>query len=135
MESDSPESHLVLGILNTELAKTKADTNALAKAKHLFQSFGQSSTECDTIPGRQCMASYFYMMEQWDDCNCYLDSIKDYLQDDDVQNHVFFWNLGISLAACGKFKGALSALLNDVSRDSFKTDLSFVLWLAKSYII
>ena len=61
---------------------------------------GQSFTECDTIPGRQCMASYFYLMNQFEDVNYYLDSLKAYLEDDDD----FSWNYGISLAASGKFE-------------------------------
>ena len=54
LDADSPQSHLVMGILNTELAQAKgSDSNALAKAKHHFQSFGQTPTECDTVSGRQ----------------------------------------------------------------------------------
>ena len=56
---------------------------------------GQSSTECDTIPGRQCMASYFYLMNKFEDVNYYLDSLKAYLEDDVDFN----WNYGISLSA------------------------------------
>ena len=46
------------------------------------------------------MASYFFLMNQFDDANFYLDSIKAYLEDDDGFN----WNYGISLAASSKFE-------------------------------
>ena len=75
MEADSPQFHLVLGLLNTELSQMKRDLKQ-ANAKRHFQCMGQSSTECDTIPGRQCMASYFYLINQFDNVNFYLDSIN-----------------------------------------------------------
>mmetsp|Transcript_13886 Transcript_13886/g.29763 ORF Transcript_13886/g.29763 Transcript_13886/m.29763 type:complete len:565 (+) Transcript_13886:128-1822(+) len=130
MEADSPQSYLVLGILNTELAQLKGDLNAETKAKHHFQSMGQSSTECDTIPGRQCMASYFYLMNQFEDANFYLDSIKAYSEQDDDFN----WNYGISLAANGHFKEGLEALLK-LSGEPYKAELAYVLWLVKCHIM
>jgi intraflagellar transport protein 56 len=37
---------------------------------------GTSAHECDTIPGRQCMASCFFLMRQFEDVNIYMNSIK-----------------------------------------------------------
>lgn len=129
MEADSPQSHIVLGILNTELAQVKGDPAAQAKAKHHFQRVGKSSTECDTILGRQCMASYFYLMNQFDDTIYYLESIKPYLEDDGEFN----WNYGISLAASGKYAEGLAFLLK-VTDESHTRVLHYVLWLAKCHI-
>ncbi|KAL7527298.1 hypothetical protein ACHAXR_001886, partial [Thalassiosira sp. AJA248-18] len=136
MEADSsPQSHLVLGILNAELAQVYGDASALTKAKHHFQSMGQSPTDCDTIPGRQSLASYFILMNQFDDANFYLDSIKAYLEDNgDLNSCCFNWNSGMSLAASGKFAEGLEALLK-VSNKSYKTELAFILWLVKCYIM
>ena len=39
---------------------------------------GASASECDTIPGRQCMASCFFLLKQFDDVLIYLKSIKSY---------------------------------------------------------
>ena len=131
MDADSPQSHLVLGILNTELAQANnGDVDALLRAKHHFQSMGQSASECDTIAGRQCMASYYYLMNQFEDVNFYLESVREYLEDDDDFN----WNYGISLAASGKFEEGLGALLK-VTKDSYKTELAYALWLAKCHIM
>lgn len=107
-DADSPQSHLVLGILNTELGQLHGDANALAKAKHHFQSMGQSSTDCDTIPGRQCMASYHLLMNEFEDANLYLESIKSYLEENDDKDisSCFNWNYGMSLAASGEYKEA-----------------------------
>ena len=105
MDADSPQSHLVLGILNAELGHLHGDANALAKAKHHFQSMGQSSTDCDTIPGRQCMASYHLLMNEFEDANLYLESIKSYLEESDDKDisSCFNWNYGMSLAASGEY--------------------------------
>ena len=66
-------------------------------AQQHFQYVGASSTECDTIPGRQCMASCFFLLKQFDDVLIYLRSIKNYFQTDDDFN----WNLGLACAMTG----------------------------------
>ena len=49
------------------------------QAQQYFQLVGASASECDTIPGRQCMASCFFLLKQFEDVNIYLKSIKAYL--------------------------------------------------------
>jgi hypothetical protein len=56
---------------------------------------GASASECDTIPGRQCMASCFFLLKQFDDVNIYLSSVKAYMYNDDGFN----WNHGNRLEA------------------------------------
>jgi hypothetical protein len=36
----------------------------LKLAQQFFQLVGASASECDTIPGRQCMASCFFLLKQ-----------------------------------------------------------------------
>lgn len=43
---------------------------------HGAQLVGASASECDTIPGRQCMASCFFLLKQFEDVNIYLNSVK-----------------------------------------------------------
>ena len=62
-------------------------------AQQFFQLVGASASECDTIPGRQCMASCFFLLQQFDDVLIYLKSIKQYFYSDDDFN----WNYGIAL--------------------------------------
>jgi hypothetical protein len=45
-------------------------------AQQYFQLVGSSASECDTIPGRQCMASFFFLSKTWDEVALYLKSIK-----------------------------------------------------------
>lgn len=50
---------------------------------------GSSSSECDTIPGRQCMASYLFLEGRYDEVSLYLSSIKSYFSSDDSFNFNF----------------------------------------------
>jgi len=38
----------------------------LKQAQQYFHLVGSSPSECDTIPGRQCMASYLFIQHQFD---------------------------------------------------------------------
>ena len=55
-------------------------------AQQYFQLVGSSASECDTIPGRQCMASCFFLLRQFEDVLIYLSSIKSYFINDDSFN-------------------------------------------------
>ena len=72
----------------------------LKTAQQLFQLVSASATECDTIPGRQSMASCFFLLKQFDDVMVYLNSIKSYFQADDD----FHWNYALANAAIGDYK-------------------------------
>jgi len=58
-------------------------------AQQYFQLVGSSASECDTIPGRQCMASCFFLLRQFEDVLIYLSSIKSYFINDDSFNFIF----------------------------------------------
>jgi len=76
-------------------------------AQNFFQMVGASPSECDTIPGRQCMASCFFILKQFDDTLVYLKSIRPYFLNDDDFN----WNFGIASSAAGEYKDGEEALL------------------------
>ncbi len=99
-------------------------------AQQCFQLVGTSTHECDTIPGRQCMASCFYLLRQFEDVNIYLSSIKSYMYNDDDFNY----NHGISLAATRNYKGAEEALLS-IKNEKYKLEFSYQSWLARCYIM
>ena len=50
-------------------------------------SFIITLSECDTIPGRQCMAACFFLLKQFDDVLLYLNSIKSYYYNEDTFNY------------------------------------------------
>lgn len=59
----------------------------LKNAQQYFQLVGGSATECDTIPGRQCMASAFFLYGQFEEVLVYLNSIRSFFVNDDVFNY------------------------------------------------
>lgn len=87
----------------------------LKKAQNYFQSIGASSSECDTIEGRQCMASCFRLNGLYNDEIIYLESIEQFVKEDDDFN----WNYGIALAACQKYKEAEEVLMR-VKKEKYK---------------
>ena len=87
-------------------------------AQQYFQLVGGSASECDTIPGRQCMAACFFLLKQFDDVLLYLNSIKSYYYNDDTFNY----NYGQAKAAVGTY----------VRKDSDKDHLS--LFLLPTYV-
>ncbi|CAM9138764.1 unnamed protein product, partial [Phaeothamnion confervicola] len=102
----------------------------LKTAQQYFQLVGASASECDTIPGRQCMASCFFLLKQFEDVNIYLNSIKSYMYNEDDFN----WNHGVSLAATGNYKAAEESLLL-IASDKYKHEYCYISWLARCYIM
>lgn len=64
-------------------------TKQIENGQSLFNMVGSSSSECDTIPGRQCMASSLFLEERYDEVSLYLSSIKSYFSNDDSFNFNF----------------------------------------------
>ena len=80
-----------LGTAHTALTSTLSHTmlppqEHLKTAQQYFQMVGASASECDTIPGRQCMASCFFLLKQFDDVMVFLTSIRSYFPNDDDFN-------------------------------------------------
>lgn len=64
------------GVVHTTIGQATGNRDHLKMAQQCFQLVGTSAHECDTIPGRQCMASCYFLMRQFEDVNIYLNSIK-----------------------------------------------------------
>lgn len=87
-----PNDYILKGVTNAAYGQVEKNFNGLSsteylkKAQQYFQIVGTSASECDTIPGRQCMASCYFLMKQFDDVLLYLSSIKSYFYNDDTFN-------------------------------------------------
>jgi len=104
----------------------------LKVAQQYFQLLGASASECDTIPGRQCMASCFFILRQFDDVLVYLSSIEAYFPND----LSFLYNYAIARAAAGKHKEAEPALRAlQASHEEFARDYIFQMWLARCLVM
>jgi intraflagellar transport protein 56 len=102
----------------------------IKKAQTFYQSIGASTTECDTIEGRQCMASCFRLTGAYNDEIIYLDSIEQYMKDDDDFN----WNYGVALAMCQNYKQA-EEVLSRVKKEKYRNDQVYLSWLCRCYIM
>merc|ERR1719478_943521 len=106
LEPSVPREYILKGVVFAALGQRSGSREHLKLAQQLFQLVGASASEADTIPGRQCMASCFFLLRQFEDVLVYLKSIKPYFSSDDDFN----WNYGIACAAAGDFKEGKEAL-------------------------
>lgn len=90
---------------------------------------GSSATECDTIPGRQSMASAFFLYEQFEEVLVYMNSIRSYFVNDDVFNY----NFAQAKCATGYYKEA-EELLMQISDMDIKNQHTYCMILAKCHI-
>ena len=88
------------------------------------------STSWDVCAGRQCMASCFFLLKQFEDVLVYLKSIKTYLATDDVFN----WNYGIACASNGEWAEAEEAF-GAVQGEGYRQEGSFLNWSARTFIM
>lgn len=99
-------------------------------AEECFHLVGSSSSECDTIHGRQCMAAAFFLAGQFEEVLVYLTSIKSYLHSDDTFN----FNFAQAKTACNQFKEAEEIFL--LIQDSrIQSDYIYISNLARCYIM
>ena len=129
LDSLSPQATILKAVVHALVGQATRSQPELKQAQKLFQLVGSSATECDTIPGRQCMASCLYLLRQWADVNVYLDSIKQYMYNDDDFN----WTYGISLAAEGRFAEA-EETLQLVRSEMYTSNFTYLSWLVRCLI-
>tara|TARA_B110000971_G_scaffold220644_1_gene264847 strand:- start:1104 stop:2198 length:1095 start_codon:yes stop_codon:yes gene_type:complete len=131
-------THAVMGQMDaTEFAEKNGQKNNsttdqqehLKRAQQCFQIVGASANECDTIPGRQSMASCFLLLEQHDDALVYLKSVSEFSKQDDD----FHWNHGMASSAVGDWKTGLDEL-RAVRDGKYTNELPFKVWLAKCLV-
>jgi intraflagellar transport protein 56 len=130
VEPSVPREYVLKGVVFAALGQKTGSREHLKLAQQLFQLVGASTSECDTIPGRQCMASCFFLLRQFDDVLVYLKSIKAYFAADDD----YLWNFGLTLASTGEFKEAKEQLLA-VQSEKYKADFTYLSWLCRCYIM
>jgi len=130
LEPTTPQEYILKGVVNAALGQEQDSAEHLKIAQQYFQLVGGSASECDTIPGRQCMASCFFLLKQFDDVLIYLDSIKSYFYNDDTFN----FDYGQCLAQLQRWKDAEEAFLL-VQSDRIRSEYTYLAWLARCYIM
>eukprot|EP00316_Scyphosphaera_apsteinii_P023027 CAMPEP_0119307576 /NCGR_PEP_ID=MMETSP1333-20130426/8034_1 /TAXON_ID=418940 /ORGANISM="Scyphosphaera apsteinii, Strain RCC1455" /LENGTH=586 /DNA_ID=CAMNT_0007311151 /DNA_START=35 /DNA_END=1795 /DNA_ORIENTATION=- len=134
IEPTSPQEYILKGVTNLALGQQMDSREHLKVAQQYFQLLGASASECDTIPGRQCMASCFFILRQFDDVLIYLSSIEAYFPNDPT----FQYNHAIAKAAAAKYKEAeplLLALQSGTHAEELVRDYIFQMWLARCLVM
>ena len=83
IEPSNPQEYILKAIVHAIVGQNSMNQERINAAQHNFNLVGGSASECDTIPGRQCMASSYFLLKQLEDVLVYLKSIKSYLANDD----------------------------------------------------
>ncbi|XP_053202718.1 intraflagellar transport protein 56-like isoform X2 [Panonychus citri] len=130
LEPTVPHEYILKGVVNASYGQKKGLREFLKVAQQFFQLVGGSASECDTIPGRQCMASCFFLMKQFDDVLLYLSSIKSYFYSDDSFN----FNFGQAQSVTGNYTEAEEAFLT-IKEKRITTDPVYINWLIRCYIM
>ena len=76
LEPSTPQEYILKAVVNANIGQASGSREHMKMAQQYFQLVGASATECDTIPGRQCMASCFFLLKQFEDVNTYLKSTQ-----------------------------------------------------------
>jgi intraflagellar transport protein 56 len=130
VEPSTPQEYILKGIVNAVLGQEQESREHLKVAQQFFQLVGGSASECDTIPGRQCMASCFFLLKQFDEVLTYLTSIKGYFYNDDTFNY----NYAQAKIATGDFVEGEEILLL-VQNEKYRQEYTFLSHLCKCYIM
>uniref|UniRef100_A0A3Q2UWC1 Intraflagellar transport protein 56 n=1 Tax=Haplochromis burtoni TaxID=8153 RepID=A0A3Q2UWC1_HAPBU len=122
----TPQEYILKGVVNAALGQKIGSRDHLKIAQQFFQLVGGSASECDTIPGRQCMASCFFLLKQFEDVLIYLNSVKGYFYNDDTFN----FNYAQAKAAIGNYREAEEVFLL-IQSEKIKNDYVYLSWLAQ----
>ncbi|XP_061535320.1 intraflagellar transport protein 56 isoform X5 [Phycodurus eques] len=126
LDPATPQEYILKGVVNAALGQQLGTRDYLKVAQKFFQLVGGSASECDTIPGRQCMASCFFLLREFNDVLIYLNSVKGYFYNDDSFN----FNYAQAKAAIGNFKEAEEIFLL-IQSEKIKSDYVYLSWLAR----
>ncbi|KAG5328305.1 IFT56 protein, partial [Acromyrmex charruanus] len=130
LEPAVPQEYILKGIVNAVTGQETNSRDSIKTAQQYFQLVGSSASECDTIPGRQCMASFFFLYRQFERVRLYLNSIKTYFSNQDNFN----FNYAQAQAGAGYFKEAEEAFLM-IRNEKYKNDYIYISLLSYCYIM
>jgi intraflagellar transport protein 56 len=130
LEPVTTAEYIVKAALHSRIGQRDSSTEHSRIAQELFRTVGESQAEKDTIAGRQCMASFLFLLNSFQDVLVYLDSIKAFLLDGDDFN----WNYGIAKASVGQYEEAEKAL-RQVRSAAYKQEYAYTAWLVRSLIM
>ncbi|KAK0096538.1 hypothetical protein PV326_005194 [Microctonus aethiopoides] len=130
LEPAVPQEYILKGIVNAVIGQETGSRESIKIATQYFHLVGSSASECDTIPGRHCMAACFFLRRQFEEVLVYLNSIKTYFSNDDHFN----FNYAQAQTAAGYFKEAEEAFIL-IRSEHLKNDYIYISLLAYCYVM
>jgi intraflagellar transport protein 56 len=130
MSPTAPLEYIMKAVALTLIGQEHNSPEHLKLAQQYFQLVGSSASECDTIPGRQCMSSYLFLRGEYENALVYLNSIKGFFFNDDTFN----FNFGQAKALMGMYSEAQEMFLQ-INSDQIKSSYLYISWLARCYIM
>ncbi|CAH1401329.1 unnamed protein product [Nezara viridula] len=130
LEPTVSHEYILKATVNAVIGQETNSRELIKAAQQYFQLVGNSVSECDTIPGRQCMASAFFFQRKFDDVHLYLSSIKSYFFKDDAFN----FNYAQAKSALGNYKEA-EETFSRLQNDKLQNDYVYITHMARCYIM
>ncbi|XP_063980878.1 intraflagellar transport protein 56 [Diachasmimorpha longicaudata] len=130
LEPAVPQEYILKGTVHALIAQETGSRDSIKVAQQYFHLVGSSASECDTIPGRHCMAACFFLRRQFEEVLVYLNSIKTYFSNDDSFN----FNYAQAQTASGYFKEAEEAFLM-IRTERYRNDYVYTSLLAYCFIM
>ncbi|XP_015110497.1 intraflagellar transport protein 56 isoform X2 [Diachasma alloeum] len=129
LEPAVPQEYILKGTVHALIGQDTGSRDSIKTAQQYFHLVGSSASECDTIPGRHCMAACFFLRRQFEEVLVYLNSIKTYFSNDDSFN----FNYAQAQTASGYFKEAEEAFLM-IRNERYRNDYVCISLLAYCYL-
>ncbi|XP_065215212.1 intraflagellar transport protein 56-like [Planococcus citri] len=130
VEPSVPHEYILKAVVNAAYGQHSKLRENIKIAQHFFQLVGSSSSECDTIPGRQCMASSYFLQKEFTEVQLYLSSIKSYYFNDDCFN----FNFAQTKTALGYYKEAEEIFML-IQNERILNDFIYISHLARCFIM
>lgn len=124
------QEYILKAVTSAYIGQKTGSQEHLKLCRDYFHFVGTAPSECDTIPGRQCMASYFFLTHDYPNVLIYLRSIRMFFEKDDTFHYLY----GIACAGSGNFSEAEESLLS-IRSEKIKSEFSYTSWLVRSHIM
>ncbi|KAL4709900.1 hypothetical protein ACJJTC_003863 [Scirpophaga incertulas] len=126
----APLHYTLRAVVAVRLYNDTGDEEQMKLAQQSFQLVGSSPSECDTIPGRQCMASSYFLARHYEEVLVYLNSIKSFFVNDDT----FSFNYAQAKVATGFYREAEECLLG-IQDEGIRGSFTYLACLCRCHVM
>ncbi|KAG7302989.1 hypothetical protein JYU34_012995 [Plutella xylostella] len=130
VQPTSPLHYILRAVVAVRMYNETGDEEHMKTAQQSFHAVGSSPSECDTIPGRQCMASSYFLAAQHEEVLLYLNSIKSFFVNDDTFN----FNYAQAKVATGFYREAEECLLA-IQDETIRGSYTYLACLARCHVM